>query len=71
MVQCFDMATKPKFDDTTRDSIGRLSESERQRLLGVLRDLVPTIPLRPQQDVDKEIAEVRAARRSGGRGGSR
>jgi predicted transcriptional regulator len=53
------------------EGLGRLSETERQRQLRVIRDLVPSIPLRPQQDVDHEIAEIRSARRSGGRGGNR
>ena len=53
------------------EGIGRLSETERQRQLRVIRDLVPSIPLRPLGDVEKELAEIRSARRSGGRGGSR
>ncbi len=53
------------------DGIGRLSETERQRQLYVLRDLVPSIPTRPLREVEKEIADVRSARRSGGRGGTR
>jgi len=57
------------------DGIGRLSETERQRQrqrqLYVLRDLVPSIPTRPLGEVEKEIADIRAARRSGGRGGTR
>ncbi len=53
------------------EGLGRLSETERQRQLRVLRDLAGSIPLRPQEDVEKEIAEIRAARRAGGRGGSR
>jgi predicted transcriptional regulator len=53
------------------DSIGRLSEVERQRLLRVIRELAPTIPARPVAEVDKEIAELRLARRYGGRGGTR
>jgi hypothetical protein len=53
------------------DGIGRLSETERQRQLHVLRDLVPTIPTRPLREVEEEIADIRSARRSGGRGGTR
>lgn len=53
------------------EGIGRLSEAERQRQLRVLRELAPTIPLRSDDDVKKEIAEIRAARRHGGRGGLR
>jgi predicted DNA-binding protein len=47
--------------------IGRLSESERQRLLKTFDTLVPLIPKRPQHQVDRELLEVRQARRSGGR----
>jgi predicted DNA-binding protein len=47
--------------------IGRLSESERQRLLKTFDTLVPLIPTRPQTEVDRELREVREARRSGGR----
>ena len=53
------------------DRIGRLSETERQRLLGVIRDLVPSIPRRPLREVEAEIEDLRAARRTGGRGGVR
>ena len=51
------------------DSLGRLNERERQ--LYVLRELVPAIPGRPLAEVEKEIAEIRSARHTGGRGGSR
>lgn len=47
--------------------IGRLSESERQRLLKTFDTLVPLIPARPQREVDRELRDVRQARRSGGR----
>ncbi|HXH37320.1 MAG TPA: ribbon-helix-helix protein, CopG family [Thermoanaerobaculia bacterium] len=50
------------------EGIGRLSEAERQQQLYVLRDLVPSIPARPLREVEKEIADIRSARRSGGRG---
>ena len=46
---------------------GRLSESERLRLLGVFDELVPRIPPRPQAAVDAELAELRRARRRGRR----
>lgn len=52
-------------------SIGRISETEKQRMLGVLRDMVPKIPPRPAREVDAELAEIRAARRAGGRGTTR
>ena len=47
--------------------VGRLSERERLHLLGVFDDLVPTLPKRPSRAVDAELAEIRAARRAGGR----
>ncbi len=47
--------------------IGRLSESERQRMLKVFDTLVPRIPVRPQRQVENELREIRRARRSGGR----
>ena len=47
--------------------IGRLSESERQRMLKVFDSLVPLIPARPQDEVEDELREIRRARRSGGR----
>jgi len=49
------------------DRIGRLSESERQRLLKAFDTLVPVIPARPQRAADRELREIRKARRSGGR----
>jgi predicted DNA-binding protein len=53
------------------ERIGRLSEAEKQRLLRVIRDLAPTVPRRRPGEVEREIEEVRTARRSGGRRGSR
>jgi len=47
---------------------GRLTEAERRRLLGVFDELVPAIPPRPEDEVDEELAELRRARRLGGRG---
>jgi len=46
---------------------GRLSEGERLRLLEAFDTLVPRIPRRPAQAVDREIAALRLARREGGR----
>ena len=43
----------------------RLSEEERARILAAFDRLVPTIPKRPQAEVDAELAEVRRARRRG------
>ena len=47
--------------------IGRLSESERQRMLKVFDTLFPLIPKRPQREAEEEMKEIRRARRSGGR----
>jgi len=49
------------------DRTGRLSERERQRLLEAFDRLVPGIPSRPLRDVERELAELRRARRAGGR----
>jgi predicted transcriptional regulator len=53
------------------DSIGRLSERERRRQLAVIREFSTARPTRSQKEVDEEIAEIRRARHSGGRGGVR
>ncbi|HUP63131.1 MAG TPA: ribbon-helix-helix protein, CopG family [Thermoanaerobaculia bacterium] len=49
------------------DRVGRLSEAEKQRLLKVVREVVPAIPTRSARDVDRELDDLRAARRIGGR----
>jgi predicted DNA-binding protein len=66
---------KPK-SEVVRDAIadyheraGKLSEVERQRMLRVVRELVPKIPKRPLKEVEEEIEAARSARRAGGRGG--
>jgi hypothetical protein len=46
---------------------GRLGEGERRRLLEAFDRLVPRIPRRPVRDVERELAELRRARRAGGR----
>jgi predicted transcriptional regulator len=45
----------------------KLSDEERTRLLAAFDELVPRIPVRTQADVDAELAEIRRARRHGGR----
>ena len=45
----------------------RLSDEERHRLLEVLDRMVARRPRRTQAQVDVEIAEIRATRRTGGR----
>jgi hypothetical protein len=47
--------------------IGRLSEAERIRMLQLFDDIVPRVPSRPLADVERELAEIRAARRAGSR----
>ncbi len=47
--------------------IGRLGEAERRRMLADFDRLVPRIPARSSEDVDKEIGEIRRMRRRGGR----
>jgi predicted DNA-binding protein len=49
------------------DRIGKLSEAERLRLLKVMEEIMASPPSRPQEEVDREIAEIREARRRGGR----
>jgi predicted DNA-binding protein len=49
------------------ERIGKLSEAERLRLLKILERMRSSPPSRPQGEVDREIAEIRAARRTGGR----
>lgn len=51
--------------------IGRLSEAERRELLRSFDRLVPAIPARPAAEVEAELAQVRSARRAGGRAASR
>lgn len=49
------------------ERIGRLSESERLRMLRVLDEMIARGPTRPAGAVDRELREIRRARRSGGR----
>ena len=51
--------------------LDRLSEQERARMLKALDEYAKTIPERSSTDVDREIAEIRRARRAGGRRASR
>lgn len=48
----------------------RLSESERRRLLKELDEALAAVPPRPAEEVDRELAKLREARRGGGRGGA-
>lgn len=47
--------------------IGRLSESERRRMLAIVDEIAKRPPTRPQSEVDAELKEIRRARRHGGR----
>jgi predicted transcriptional regulator len=47
--------------------IGRLSESEKQRMLKALDEFMLRPPTRPQEEVEAELKEIRRARRHGGR----
>ena len=49
------------------DRLGRLSERERSAMLRTFDELLPKIPKRSAAEVDRELAEVRKARRTGGR----
>jgi len=47
--------------------MGKLSDAERRRMLEAFDRLVPAIPGRSAAEVDRELADLRKARRSGGR----
>jgi predicted oxidoreductase len=47
--------------------MGKLSEQERLRMLRILDEISARAPTRRDSEVDAELAEIRAARRSGGR----
>ena len=49
------------------DRAGRLSEDERRHRLSVFDDVVPGLPARSAAEVDRELADIRQARRAGGR----
>jgi hypothetical protein len=51
----------------TVKGMGRLSLRERNRMLQVFDEMVPRIPDRSKAEVEKEIQEIRRARRAGGR----
>jgi predicted transcriptional regulator len=46
---------------------GRLTEIERRRMLGAIDAMIKRPPTRPQAAVDREVREIRRARRQGGR----
>jgi hypothetical protein len=49
------------------DRVGRLSERERVRMLAALDGIVRRRATRPASEVDRELRDIRASRRSGGR----
>jgi hypothetical protein len=65
--------SKPK-SEVVREAIeayhaksDRLSDAERQRMLKALSDYMRLPPSGTSEDADRELREIRAARRSGGR----
>lgn len=68
-----DRLSKPK-SEVVRDAIqdyyariDRLSESERVRMLAAFDELSSKLPPRADEDVDRELEEIRAGRRRAGR----
>src|SRR5438128_561083 len=49
------------------DRVGRLSERERLQMLAALDAIAARRPTRAAADVDRELRDIRAARRTGGR----
>lgn len=49
------------------ERLGKLSERERLSKLRAFDKLILDIPSRPAEDVDRELSEIRHARRVGGR----
>jgi metal-responsive CopG/Arc/MetJ family transcriptional regulator len=47
--------------------IGRLSESEKMRMLRIVDEMLARTPTRTASEVDQELRDIRRARRSGGR----
>jgi hypothetical protein len=49
------------------ERIGRLSERERTAMLRAFDELIPKIPTRPAAAVERELSDLRRARRTSGR----
>lgn len=49
------------------EQLGRLTHEERERMLAAFDRTMPALPDRPRAEIDRELAAVRSARRSGGR----
>ena len=51
------------------EQAGLLSEEERDRMLSTFDEVTGDTPQRTREEVERELAEIRAARRAGGRRG--
>jgi transposase-like protein len=49
------------------ERVGRLTEREREAKLAIFDRVIPTLPERPREQVERELEQVREARRRGGR----
>jgi metal-responsive CopG/Arc/MetJ family transcriptional regulator len=49
------------------ETVDRLSDEEREKMIRLFDDLTEKIPDRPRAEVEKELEEVKRNRRSGGR----
>ena len=49
------------------ERLGKMSEQERKRMLRIFDELVPRIPARSRNEIQRELQEIRLARRLGGR----
>lgn len=49
------------------ERVGKLSEAERLRMLRIIDAAIEKPPTRAQTEVNRELKEIRRARRSGGR----
>jgi predicted transcriptional regulator len=49
------------------EQMGRLTTEERDRKVAVFDEVTAAIPDRPREEVEAELADVRRARRGGGR----
>jgi predicted transcriptional regulator len=52
------------------EHMSRLTEEEREQMLAVFDTVAPAIPQRPRAEVERELDELRRARRAGGRAAS-
>lgn len=52
------------------ERIGKISEQERKRMLRIFDEVIPRIPARPLEEIQRELKEIRLSRRLGGRAAS-